>query len=343
MAAASFGLITASAMLVHLSGGVVEAHFHFFVMIGVLTLYQDWMAFGVAIGYVVAHHGIVGVIAPEQVYNHADAIAHPWRWAMIHGGFVLAASAAHVVAWRTNENQLLRDPLTGLPSRLLFSNRVTQALDRLQRRRGSHVAVLFLDLDRFKVINDSLGHAAGDKLIVAVADRLRHSLRRHETVARFGGDEFAILCEDIRRRAGRDRGRPSACCKRVQHAVPSRARRDAGRPPASASRSRRTPTQDADDLIRDADAAMYRAKEAGGGRLMLFDEVTRERALARLHTENAIRKAIEREEFRVFFQPEVSVETASHHRRGGARALGAPRARARRAGPSSSRSPRRPA
>src|SRR6185312_1942069 len=98
VAAASFGLITASAMLVHLSGGVVEAHFHFFVMIGVLTLYQDWMAFGIAIGY---------VVAPEQVYNHADAIAHPWRWAMIHGGFVLAASAAHVVAWRTNENQLL--------------------------------------------------------------------------------------------------------------------------------------------------------------------------------------------------------------------------------------------
>src|SRR4051812_665361 len=198
VAAAAFGLITASAMLVHLSNGLVEAHFHFFVMIGVLTLYQDWMAFGIAIGYVVLHHGVVGVLAPEQVYDHADAIAHPWKWAMIHGGFVLAASAAHVVAWRTNENQLLRDPLTGLPSRLLFNNRVTQALERLQRRRGTHVAVLFLDLDRFKVINDSLGHAAGDRLIVAVAERLRHALRRHETVSRFGGDEFAILCEDVR-------------------------------------------------------------------------------------------------------------------------------------------------
>src|SRR6185312_10318314 len=97
VAAASFGLITASAMLVHLSNGLVEAHFHFFVMIGVLTLYQDWMAFGIAIGYVVLHHGVVGVLAPEQVYDHADAIAHPWRWAMIHGAFVLAASVAHVV------------------------------------------------------------------------------------------------------------------------------------------------------------------------------------------------------------------------------------------------------
>jgi diguanylate cyclase (GGDEF)-like protein len=309
VAAAAFGLITASAMLVHLSGGVVEAHFHFFVMIGVLTLYQDWMAFGIAIGYVVAHHGIVGVLAPTQVYNHADAIAHPWRWAMIHGGFVLAASAAHVVAWRTNENQLLRDPLTGLPSRLLFSNRVTQALDRLQRRRGSHVAVLFLDLDRFKVINDSLGHAAGDKLIVAVADRLRHALRRHETVSRFGGDEFAILCEDIR-----DEQDAIAVGERVLRAFSTPFHLPHGDAVSSASLGialAADPDVDVGNLVRDADAAMYRAKEAGGGRLMLFDEVTRQRALTRLHTESAIRRAIEHEEFRVFFQPEVSVETGA--------------------------------
>jgi diguanylate cyclase (GGDEF)-like protein len=309
MAAASFGLITASAMLVHLSNGVVEAHFHFFVMIGVLTLYQDWMAFGIAIGYVVLHHGVVGVIAPEQVYNHPDAIAHPWRWAMIHGGFVLAASAAHVVAWRTNENQLLRDPLTGLPSRLLFSNRVTQALERLQRRRGTHVAVLFLDLDRFKVINDSLGHAAGDKLIVAVAERLRHALRRHETVSRFGGDEFAILCEDIR-----DEQDAIAVGERVLKAFSSPFNLNHGEAVTTASLGialSADPDQDVGNLIRDADAAMYRAKEAGGGRLMLFDEVTRQRALTRLHTENALRRAIEQEEFRVYFQPEVSVETGA--------------------------------
>jgi diguanylate cyclase len=309
VAAAAFGLITASAMLVHLSGGVVEAHFHFFVMIGVLTLYQDWMAFGVAIGYVVLHHGIIGVLAPEQVYNHGDAIAHPWRWAMIHGGFVLAASAAHVVAWRTNENQLLRDPLTGLPSRLLFSNRLTQALERLQRRRGRYVAVLFLDLDRFKVINDSLGHAAGDKLIVAVAERLRHALRRHETVSRFGGDEFAILCEDIL-----DEQDAIAVGERVLRAFSTPINLTHGEAVTSASLGialSADPDQDIGNLIRDADAAMYRAKEAGGGRLMLFDEVTRQRALTRLHTENALRRAIEREEFRVYFQPEVSIETGA--------------------------------
>jgi diguanylate cyclase (GGDEF)-like protein len=309
VAAASFGLITASAMLVHLWGGVIEAHFHFFVMIGVLTLYQDWMPFLVAIGYVVLHHGLGGVISASHVYNHPDAIAHPWRWALIHGGFVLAASAAHIVAWRTNENQLLRDPLTGLPSRLLFNNRVSQALERLQRRRGRNVAVLFLDLDRFKVINDSLGHTAGDKLIVAVADRLRHALRRHETVARFGGDEFAILCEDIV-----DEQDAIAVGERVLRAFSIPFQLSHGETMSAASLGialSPDPDQDVEDLIRDADAAMYRAKEAGGGRLMLFDEVTRQRALTRLHTERALRTALEREEFRVYFQSEVSVETGA--------------------------------
>jgi diguanylate cyclase len=309
VAAASFGLITASSMLVHLWGGVTEAHFHFFVMIGVLTLYQDWMPFLIAIGYVVVHHGVMGVIAPQQVYSNPDAVLHPWRWALIHGGFVLAASAAHIVAWRTNENQLLRDPLTGLPSRLLFSNRLSQALERLQRRRGSHVAVLFLDLDRFKVINDSLGHHAGDKLILAVAERLRHALRRHETVARFGGDEFAILCEDII-----DDEDAIAVGERILKAFSLPVQLEHGEVMTSASLGialSADPDQDIGNLIRDADAAMYRAKEAGGGCLMLFDEVTRQRALTRLHTEAALRRAIENEEFRVFFQTEVSVATGA--------------------------------
>ena len=159
VAAASAGLIRCSAVLVHLSGGYIEAHFHFFVMIGILTLYQEWTPFLVAIAYVVVHHGLGGVLAPESVYNHPDAVDHPWRWALIHGAFVLGASVAHLVAWRTNENQLLRDPLTGLPNRVLFLSRLSAALERMERRPGTQVAVLFLDLDRFKVINDSLGHA----------------------------------------------------------------------------------------------------------------------------------------------------------------------------------------
>ena len=221
VAAASFGLVTSSAVLVHLWDGVIEAHFHFFVVIGILTLYQDWMPFLVAIAYVVVHHGLMGALAPANVYNHADAVNHPWKWAVIHGGFVLAASAAHIVAWRTNETQLLRDPLTGLPSRVLFLNRLSGALERLQRRRGRHVAVLFLDLDRFKVINDSLGHPVGDELIVAVAERLRD-------VAAPARDDRPLRRRRVRdplrghrRRAGRDRGR-RARAEVVRHAVPAR-------------------------------------------------------------------------------------------------------------------------
>jgi diguanylate cyclase (GGDEF)-like protein len=304
--AASFGLITCSAVLVDLWGGITEAHFHFFVMIGVLTLYQDWTPFLVAIAYVVIHHGLGGVIDPGAVYgDNPQAVQHPWVWAGIHGGFVLAASVAHVVAWRTNENQLLRDPLTGLPSRLLYLNNLRLALERLGRGPNRSVAVLFLDLDRFKVINDSLGHGEGDELLVAVAERVGHSLRRHETLARFGGDEFVILCEDIF-----DDEDAVAVAERVLKAFSLPFALAHGETMAAASIGisvTSDPHQDPDNLIRDADAAMYRAKGAGGARVVLFDEVTRERALARLHNENAIRKAIEREEFRVFFQPEVSI------------------------------------
>ncbi|HEX9926066.1 MAG TPA: PAS domain S-box protein, partial [Anaerolineae bacterium] len=102
-ALASLGLITASAILIHLSGGYIELHFHFFVMLAVIVLYQDWVPFLLAIGYVFFHHGVVGVLNPASVYNHPDAFAYPWKWAAIHGGFVLAASVANIVSWRINE------------------------------------------------------------------------------------------------------------------------------------------------------------------------------------------------------------------------------------------------
>ena len=108
---ASLGLITASAVLVHLSGGMIEAHFHFFVMVGVIALYQDWRPFLAAIAFVLLHHGIVGVLAPQDVYNHAGAQQHPWVWAGVHGGFILAMSVAGVANWKFSErsqSQLFR-------------------------------------------------------------------------------------------------------------------------------------------------------------------------------------------------------------------------------------------
>ena len=159
--AASFGLITASALLVHLSGGYVEMHFHFFVIVALMALYQDWVPFSLAIGYVVLHHGVFGVLAPTSVYNHPAAWENPWAWALIHDVFVLAASAANLLAWSLNEHQALHDPLTNLANRALFKDRVEHALARVDRQ-ARPIAVLFLDLDHFKAVNDGAGHTAGD-------------------------------------------------------------------------------------------------------------------------------------------------------------------------------------
>ncbi|MEA2639665.1 MAG: hypothetical protein QOF51_1059 [Chloroflexota bacterium] len=101
---ASLGLVTASGVLVHVSGGMIEFHFHFFVAVIVISLYQDWVPFLLAITFVVLHHGVIGILDPTGVYNHPDAIAHPWKWALIHGAFIFAASIASVVNWRLNES-----------------------------------------------------------------------------------------------------------------------------------------------------------------------------------------------------------------------------------------------
>jgi signal transduction histidine kinase len=102
-AIATLGLISCSAILVHLSGGVIEAHFHFFAMIGIITLYQDWVPFGLAIAFVALHHGVASTVDAGSVYNHYAALNNPWKWAAIHGMFVLGASCANIFAWHFNE------------------------------------------------------------------------------------------------------------------------------------------------------------------------------------------------------------------------------------------------
>ncbi len=306
MAAASLGLAACSALLVHLWDGRIEAHFHFFVMIGLLTLYQDWLPFLVAIGFVSVHHGVLGVIAAGSVYDHAGAVAHPWGWALVHAAFVLAASVTHMASWRTNEQQLLADPLTGLPSRLRLVSRLEHALGRLDRIERGRVAVLFLDLDRFKVVNDSLGHHAGDHLLVAVTERLRAAVRRGDLCARLGGDEFVVVCEGIDHS-----DEVVAIAERILEALSRPFVLDGTQAYVAVSIGIALADDlavDAADLIRDADAAMYRAKASGGSRWSIFDQVLRDRAVARQQSELALREALDRDELRVFFQPEVVVD-----------------------------------
>ncbi|HVE67835.1 MAG TPA: EAL domain-containing protein [Solirubrobacteraceae bacterium] len=201
-------------------------------------------------------------------------------------------------------HQALHDPLTGLPNRTLFLDRLALALARVQRRPAA-VAVLFLDLDRFKVINDSLGHEIGDRLLMDLAIRLQEVLRPGDTVARFGGDEFTILCDDIdgerdailiAERVGEAVAAPFVLGETEAFLTASvgiaMAQGRASRPEA---------------LIRDADAAMYRAKELGKSRYELFDEVMRDRALERLQVENDLHRAVERGELQVHYQPLVEL------------------------------------
>ena len=205
-------------------------------------------------------------------------------------------------------HQALHDALTGLPNRGLLLDRLAQALTRLGRH-SSALAVLFCDLDRFKVVNDSLGHGAGDLLLVDVARRLEGVLRSGDTAARFGGDEFVILCEDIsgahQAIAVADRVSAALAAPFVLDEDEAYVRTSIGIAMAVSSDSR------PEALLRDADAAMYRAKERGGGVYEVFDDEMRARAVKRLETENALHRALERGEFVLHYQPQVGLGTGA--------------------------------
>ena len=201
----------------------------------------------------------------------------------------------------------VHDPLTGLPNRVLFVDRLEQAIARLDRRGASAMcAILFLDLDQFKLVNDSLGHHVVDELLAATAPRLKQALRASDTVARFGGDEFGVLLEDIatERDAIETAERIAAIFARPfvlsgsEHFVTT-----------SIGIAIARGGERADELIRDADAAMYRAKDRGRARYEVFDEGMRARAIERLRVENDLRRALERGELRLEYQPVVSLKS----------------------------------
>ncbi|HEX2700747.1 MAG TPA: EAL domain-containing protein [Acidimicrobiales bacterium] len=199
-------------------------------------------------------------------------------------------------------HQATHDRLTSLPNRVLLEDRVQRALVR-SRRTGGMVAVLFLDVDRFKVINDSLGHAVGDELLKTVAQRLEGVLRPEDTIARFGGDEFVIVTEN------NAPGSPEALAARIAEAVaaPTRIQGTDVIATVSIGVALGDGAYDAGALLRDADAAMYQAKEQGRDRCVLFDGAMRDAADQRLRTETALRRALDGGELRVHYQPMVSL------------------------------------
>jgi diguanylate cyclase (GGDEF)-like protein len=222
----------------------------------------------------------------------------------------LARAVTYAIERKRGEVQLvhqaLHDPLTDLPNRALFLDRLGVALDR-SRRTGATVAVLFLDVDNFKDINDTMGHAAGDRLLTELADRLRTMLRPMDTVARFGGDEFTLLFEDL----GSER-EVVLIAERISSAASIPIRIEQGQAAITVSIGIAIvadPMIPPETVIREADAAMYRAKELGRSRYELFDEASRQRANERLELEAALREAVALSQLRVHYQPTISLNS----------------------------------
>ncbi|HEX3561131.1 MAG TPA: EAL domain-containing protein [Pyrinomonadaceae bacterium] len=198
------------------------------------------------------------------------------------------------------------DALTGLPNRALFMDHLKLSIARARRNDNQKFAVLYLDLDRFKVINDSLGHTIGDQLLVGIADRLKENLRPGDTVARLGGDEFVILIEDIA-----EETEAVQVAERIQQqlSVPfTLSGREVFTTVSLGIAPSSTGYERAEDILRDADTAMYRAKSAGKARYEIFDRAMHARAINLLQMETDMRRALERNEFLIHYQPIVSLE-----------------------------------
>ncbi len=259
------------------------------------------------------------MVSPRQPLLGSVVQSTPWLF--LAGGLltaILVAGLVEVLARRrryaeglveerTEElrEAAVHDALTDLPNRKLLVDRLELALAR-QLRTGRDVALLFLDLDRFKLLNDSRGHAIGDQVLVTVAERLRQVVRPSDTVARFGGDEFVVVCEDVD-----GVGDATGLGERIARALDTPFTVEGGEVFLSASVgiSMAGPGSSAEELLRDADSAMYRAKEQGRSRIEFFDEGMRTEAGVRLEVQNALHRAVERDELRLLYQPVIDLPT----------------------------------
>ncbi|HEY1523546.1 MAG TPA: EAL domain-containing protein [Solirubrobacteraceae bacterium] len=254
----------------------------------------------------------------EVEHRMRDCDGH-WRWVLVRGLAVrdqnghatrMAGSMSDVSQRRAAERQLqhdaLHDPLTGLPNRALFNDRVDQIIRRSLRDPRVTCAVLFVDIDRFKLVNDSLSHTVGDQLLVAVGVRLREMLRPGDTVARLGGDEFALLLDGVSRE---EEGALAAERVKTAFATAFSVGGHELTITASMGISLASSNACAGDLLRNADIAMYDAKRRGTGRYSVFDESMHQRVVDRVAREHELRRAIDGSLLVVNYQPIVDLRT----------------------------------
>jgi diguanylate cyclase (GGDEF)-like protein/PAS domain S-box-containing protein len=229
------------------------------------------------------------------------------------GGTVYHGAARDITAQKVAQEELVRtafqDPLTGLPNRLVFMDRLERVLQHARRRPTHGFAVLFLDLDNFKAVNDTLGHMVGDQLLISLAQRLQTCVRQEDTVARIGGDEFAILLDMIQ-----DVGGVKLVVDRIRESLaePYTAEgREAGCTASIGVAIALNNYERAEDLLRDADTAMYRAKASGRNDYVIFDGDMHARFLAQRQLEQDLREAMDRDQLAVHYQPMVRLDNGS--------------------------------
>ncbi|WP_206603123.1 GGDEF/EAL domain-containing response regulator [Leptolyngbya ohadii] len=253
----------------------------------------------------------------EYRMQHRDG---SFRWMLSRGLAVrdgagqatrIAGSQTDMTAWKQARDKLIHDAfydtLTGLPNRVLLTERMRRAIEVVRRNSNLMFAVLFIDLDRFKVINDSLGHMIGDQLLVAIARRFLHCLRPTDTIARLGGDEFVVLLEEVR-----DVHTAMTVADRIQVELSESFLLEGHEVYTAASIGIALSTVGYDqpeDVLRDADIAMYRAKAQGRGRYEIFQPGMHRNAMALLQLETDLRRAVERQELCLHYQPIVSLRT----------------------------------
>ena len=256
-------------------------------------------------------NGAVSQLISEHRIMHRSG---SYRWFLVRGVAVskdsskphrLAGSMTDITARKVTEERLrhdaMHDTLTNLANRAYFTSQLQRSIELVKRHSEYMSAVLFIDLDRFKVVNESLGHSAGDQLLVTVARRLETCIRPEDTAARFGGDEFCILLEEIRgindaiRVANRVQSRLNEPFDLQSHEVFISVSTGINLVTANYEK--------AEDLVRDAEMAMYQAKFSGRARYQIFDKEMHARSLAMFKLEAELRGAIERQEFQVYYQP----------------------------------------
>jgi diguanylate cyclase (GGDEF)-like protein len=252
---------------------------------------------------VLDHEGRLGAIS---VYSRTRTFSSDDASFLQVLGNLVSAARSRFSAEEQLRHQALHDPLTGLPNRALLAERLERALIRARRRTGESVAVILIDVDRFKQVNDSLGHPIGDELLRALAERLGQKVRAEDTLARMGGDEFVIVAEgidgeahavEVAQRIADAWSAPFAVAGTMLHVE------------ASTGVALSAAGMNPDALLANADAAMYRAKARRSGAVALYDDDLRERATHQLRTEQGLRRALDEDQLRVHFQPIVDPRT----------------------------------